>query len=617
MIGKKFGNRYEIKERLGAGGMSVVYKGLDTLLNRLVTIKVLRDQFASDADFVRRFHREAQSVASLSHINIVSIFDVGFEENLHYLVMEYVDGQNLKEYIRQKGKLPVAEAVPIVMQILDALQHAHENGVVHRDIKPHNILLAKNGQVKVTDFGIARAASEATVTFNGNMVGSVHYISPEQALGTEIGPQSDIYAAGVVLYEMITGQLPFVGDNPISVAMQHIQQLPEPPEKIAPEIPLALSQVVCRAMAKKAEDRYATAREMRADLQKIISGRGDEIRFFDQRQADEHTTVLPVIRERNQRPSKPKLKAKSPWLIGTIVAVVLLALSFAIYQASLAFFDVGETQVPSVINQTLEQGQFALEDADLAYDVTYSANDTVAKGLIISQSIPAGETVKKQRLVGLVVSEGPKMTVVPYVIGKSQQEAGVELSNKGLQPTFREEFNATMAKGLIVSQDPAAGLEVAEKSTVQLVVSGGVEPKYIAMPDLSRMTLAEAKKALADNGLLLGTATPTASNDLFADQIVSQQPAAGTQILQGETVNLTVSSGPGPTADIVQVSYDIPNDGVEHRFQITVFDNKGTHQEYDQTQQPGDTVVQDVPFYGTGRVELTLDGSVVYQQNVP
>lgn len=226
MIGKKFDNRYEIQEILGSGGMSVVYKGLDTLLNRLVTIKVLRDQYAHDEDFVRRFHREAQSVASLSHINIVSIFDVGIEEGLHYLVMEFVEGQNLKEYIRDKGKLPVQEAVPIAIQILDALEHAHEHGVVHRDIKPHNILLTKQGRVKVTDFGIARAASETTLTYTGTIVGSVHYISPEQAKGITIGSKSDLYSAGAVLYEMVTGQLPFTGDSPIAIALQHIHNVP-------------------------------------------------------------------------------------------------------------------------------------------------------------------------------------------------------------------------------------------------------------------------------------------------------------------------------------------------------------------------------------------------------
>jgi len=621
MIGKKFGNRYEIKELLGSGGMSVVYMGLDTLLNRRVTIKVLRDQFASDADFVRRFHREAQAVASLSHINIVSIFDVGFEENLHYLVMEYVDGQNLKEYIRQQVKLPAAEALPITLQILDALQHAHEHGVVHRDIKPHNILLAKNGQVKVTDFGIARAVSEATVTFNGNMVGSVHYISPEQALGAEIGPQADIYGAGVVLYEMLTGKLPFTGDNPISVAMQHIQQEVEPPHLLVPEIPAALSAIVCRAMAKKKETRYQSAAEMRQDLNRFAAGRGHEIRYTPPAAAvaadEENTTVMPSLRASQPRPVKPRLKARSPWLAALLAVAVFLGLVFAGYQASRAFLEVDEVIVPQLVNKTLEQAQNLLDEAGLEYDVTYSESGSADKGLVISQSIDAGETVKKHRLVTLVVSKGAQMTVVPYVIGKTSQEAAVELGNKGLQVKLTEEFNTQMVKGQVIDQDPASGLEVPLKTLVTLKVSAGEEPKYITLPDLSRRSLEEAKKIISDNQLALGTVSEAGSDVLFAGQVISQQPAAGSQILQGDPVSLQVSSGPGPQAETVRVTYEIPDDGTEHRFQIVVHDMKGTRQEYDRTHPPGAKIEEDVPFYGSGQVELFLDGTVVHQQQLP
>ncbi|HHW43609.1 MAG TPA: Stk1 family PASTA domain-containing Ser/Thr kinase, partial [Desulfotomaculum sp.] len=280
MIGKQLGNRYEILEQLGGGGMAIVYKGRDTFLNRLVTIKMLRPEFSSDQDFTRRFRREAQAVASLSHPHIVSIYDVGQEEGVQYLVMEYVDGEDLKTLIRREGALDAERAVQIALQVLEALEHAHENNIVHRDIKPHNILLTKSGRAKLTDFGIAREATAATVTQTDTIVGSVHYLSPEQARGEVAGPKSDIYSLGVVLYEMLTGTVPFAGDSPISVAIKHIQEEPEPPSRRNPAIPPALEQVVLRALAKNPGQRFASAREMAIHLEDIFRGNAEEATRF-------------------------------------------------------------------------------------------------------------------------------------------------------------------------------------------------------------------------------------------------------------------------------------------------------------------------------------------------
>ncbi|MGI6686121.1 MAG: Stk1 family PASTA domain-containing Ser/Thr kinase [Bacillota bacterium] len=626
LIGKKFGNRYEIQEKLGAGGMSIVYKGLDTLLNRLVTIKVLRDQYASDEDFVRRFHREAQSVASLSHINIVSIFDVGFEENLHYLVMEFVEGQNLKEYIRDKGKLPVQEAVPIALQILDALEHAHEHGVVHRDIKPHNILLTRNGRVKVTDFGIARAASESTLTYTGTIVGSVHYISPEQAKGITIGPKSDLYSAGAVLYEMVTGQLPFTGDSPIAVALQHIQNEPVPPDELVPEIPQEISHVILRAMDKNPDTRYVSAREMRYDLEKIYLGKGHEINMImNDREKDEDTVEIPAIRTTGaaaryeERPSqrKKRLKPGSKWALLGVGALLFVLFLWGSYALLSGYLNVGEVKVPDVEGKPLIEAKAELREAGLDFEVDYIFHSTIEKDHVISQTIPPNQMVKKSRVIGLLVSEGPKNTRVPNIVGKTQREAGVEVNNNNLELEITEEYNDEVPVGLVISQDPEAEKEIPEGSTVIAVISLGREPKYITMPNLVGSTLEEAKKAIRDNGLTLGTTKELESNEYFPWQVISQDVAPQTQVLQGETVNLEYSIGPGPMAQIARVTYEIPDDSQEHRLRILVSDLKGEHYEYDQIHQPGDIIVQDIPFYGKGKVGIYLDTELVFSQDVP
>jgi serine/threonine protein kinase/beta-lactam-binding protein with PASTA domain len=625
LIGKKFGNRYEIKEKLGSGGMSIVYKGLDTLLNRLVTIKVLRDQYTGDEDFVRRFHREAQSVASLSHINIVSIFDVGFEEGLHYLVMEFVEGQNLKEYIRQKGKLTVQEAVPIALQILDALEHAHEHGVVHRDIKPHNILLTTSGRVKVTDFGIARAANEATVTYSGNIVGSVQYISPEQAKGITVGAKSDLYSAGAVLYEMVTGRLPFSGDSPIAVALQHIQNEPVPPEDLVADLPKELSHVILKAMEKNPEARYASARAMRSDLEKIYYGRGHEINLVTgDRKNEEDTVEIPTLRatgtsrfEEKPPRRKKRLKPGSKWALLAVGVLLFFLLLWGGYRLLTGYLNVGETKVPDVEGKPLIEAKAELAEAGLDYTVDYSNHNVIEKNHVISQTIPPNQIVKKNRVVGLLVSEGPRVTRVPNLVGKTRREAEVELNNNNLEISISEEYHDQVPLNTVISQDPDAGKEIPENSTVSVVISLGPEPKYIAMPNLVGSTLDAAKKTLTDNGLVLGKATEAESNEFFAWQVISQDVEPGTQILQGETVNLVYSTGPGPMAQIARVTYEIPNDSQEHRLRILVSDIKGEHYEYDRVHQPGEIIVQDVPFYGRGKIGVYLDSQLAFSQDVP
>lgn len=272
MNGKRIGGRYDIEQQIGEGGMAIVYRARDTLLNRTVALKVLRSQFGNDDDFVARFHREAQAAASLSHPNVVNIYDIGQDDEMYYIVMEYIEGMTLKQYINEHAPLDMNKAVDIGMQICDALDHAHQNELIHRDIKPHNILINKYGRIKVTDFGIARAVSSVTITHTGSVLGSVHYFSPEQAKGIAAGAKSDLYSLGVVLYEMLTGELPFSGDSPISVALKHLQESYVAPRKLRPEIPQSLENVIIRAMAKEPMYRYESAREMLEDLQTALAG---------------------------------------------------------------------------------------------------------------------------------------------------------------------------------------------------------------------------------------------------------------------------------------------------------------------------------------------------------
>ncbi|MBP1759434.1 MAG: serine/threonine protein kinase, partial [Firmicutes bacterium] len=330
-MSKIFGERYEVLEKIGAGGMAIVYKAKDLLLNRVVTIKVLREQFVTDEDFIRRFRREAQSAASLSHPNIVSIYDVGKDGDTEYIVMEYVEGRNLKEIIREYAPLSTEQSINLARQITGAIQNAHENHIIHRDIKPHNILVTADGHAKVTDFGIARAVSSATVTHTGDIVGSVHYLSPEQAKGIQSNEQSDIYSLGIVLYELLTGKVPYDGETPIAIALKHLQQEPVPPSKLNPRIGKELEGVIMRAIAKSPEQRYLSAKELVEDLNHIQAGR--PIAWFGISQAEDPEKTqthkgmgkaLAPIGIKDSMPAKSINKKRRLWIVGGIVLFLAL-----------------------------------------------------------------------------------------------------------------------------------------------------------------------------------------------------------------------------------------------------------------------------------------------------
>lgn len=632
MIGKLFNQRYQIIEKLGAGGTAIVYRGQDTLLNRAVTIKILREEYAGNNDFVRRFRHEAQAVASLSHPNIVAVYDVGFEENMHYIVMEFVEGESLKEYIKRKGVLKLSEACNIITQILAGVQHAHEHGIIHRDIKPHNILLGKDGRAKVTDFGIAVGMSDVTLTYNtsSRIMGSVHYISPEQVQGTAVTEKSDIYSAGVVFYEMLTGRLPFVGETPISIAMQHVQGELILPHQVNPDVPMGISYVVMRAMRKNPETRYASASEMAEAVRAAYQGSMDGVPV-------EAPTDEPVVVSQRKRQQKkeehnyPDEEAKRSARRFTAGRVVLFALAAVlvvgiVWMAGRLFDALNREEtvtVPYVVGMTQEQAETALIDRQLVPVVVEKNSTTVASGLVITQSVAAEQEISPGREIEITVSLGEPLIDVPSLVGSSQRIAEMTLTNLGLLYVVNTEYNEEIPEGQVIMQSPDENAQVAAGSTVTLLVSLGKEPVKFSMQPLVGKTLEEAQVYIEENGLVLTIVTPTASYEYEENVVVTQSLAPGAEVETGDEIELTVSEGPGPTAKTYIMEYDLPQDyeededgderpvEIEHSVVITVEDVKGLREVFNQVLAGGSLVTHAVEYYNEAVITLLVDGVVV------
>lgn len=528
MIGKQLGGRYEILERVGGGGMAIVYKGLDILLNRHVAVKVLRQQYVHDEEFIQRFRREAQAAASLSHSNVVSIYDVGQEEDVHYIVMEYIEGTTLNELIKEKAPLQVEEAVHIASQICDALDHAHHNQIIHRDIKPHNILLGKNGRVKVTDFGIARAVTSSTITQTGSVVGSVHYFSPEHAKGTSTGEQSDLYSLGIVMYQMLTGRLPFLGESPISVALKHLQEEVEEPRKVNPLLPQSVENIILKAMRKNPAERYRSAKQMLDDLDScLLPHRRNEakINFLDEDELDEEKTrIIPAIRpgqymseaddeENDMNPKGKQAEAettagskKNRWVKPTVWIVVLLLLLGGMWYAVgevKKMVEVKEVEVPVVVNLPVADAQAKVLEARLVPEIVVESSKDVPKDIVIRQD-PNKQMTKINNKVTLYVSRGADKPKMPNVVGGKLADAKTTLMGLGIKEDnikTKQEF-VDAEPGTIMQQSPPSNEEFDPAAVnVLLTVSKGRES--ISMPDLVGLTEAEAKNRITVSGLKL------------------------------------------------------------------------------------------------------------------
>lgn len=569
-LGTVLSDRYEILEIIGNGGMAVVYKARDLRLNRLVAIKVLKDDAFADEELRLQFRTESEAVAQLNHPNIVNIFDVSSNENVEYIVMELIDGITLYQYMKKRGVLPMKEVLFFVSQILKALDHAHSRNIIHQDIKPQNMMLLRDGTLKVTDFGIARIASKK-ITFSNNAFGSVHYIAPEQAKGEQTDGRTDIYSVGVILYEMLTGRLPFEGDSPLSVAMQHMNSQPMAPSRLNPDIPKAFEAILLKAMSVDPNRRYPSAQRMLDDIESFKQNPdmvvAEETPAPMEEEVHEPTKkwdkaeIIMATNEKNAK--KPKNASKTgkigvsgmaaPVIAGIVTTVLLLGL--AVGALIWAFSSGGGANValPDLTNKTIEQAE-AILAADDRYSglkiVTESErNDNkVAKGNIIEMKPKAGTTVRSTATVNVVVSMGPVTVFLNDVTGKTAIEATnaikTYLSANGLYGlTYQNAFeiSETVAKDCVIRTEPAAGSEVKEGDVITIVVSSGPVLEEIPMPQVEGLDVEAAKSILTDNKL------PCEVKEEFSyapvGQVIRQSVAPETVIMQGTTVIITVSKG--------------------------------------------------------------------------
>ena len=592
-IGKLLDNRYEIMEQIGMGGMARVFRALDHRLNRQVAVKILREDLAEDAELRRRFHEESQAVAMLSHPNIVAVYDVSRSSDVEYIVMELIDGITLKQYMQKKGnKLNWREALHFITQIVKALGHAHSRGIIHRDIKPHNIMVLRDGSVKVADFGIARVASGGHSTLTQEALGSVHYISPEQARGSHIDARSDLYSAGVVLYEMITGRLPFEGDTPVSVAIQHINSIPLSPREIDPAIPEALEAITMKAMAPDPDNRYLSADDMLADLEEFrknpninfdynVSGFQDDEDDVDKTQVLPTAASISRVGSRVREPERVQNRSRSNppprrrereedeeeyddgprrpnWpIIGAVAAILVFVVALLYIMFSTAFSGSlgAQTQnirVPSVTGQLFSEAQ---ANTELLNGFTLVQGETVESdqpaGTILQQSPNANDFVSGDNMtITVTVSSGEAEEVtMPPLEGKTLAQALSALQvdlDLGLRVDYdsRSEYHDTIPEGCVISTIPEEGTVLSEGQQVILVMSLGKEETPMVMPNLIGMDEETAKKTITDMGLVVGQVQPSPSDEQEAGKVWYQSVAVNASVTEGTTVDIFVSTGP-------------------------------------------------------------------------
>lgn len=606
MEGRILGGRYELIEKIGEGGMAIVYKARCRILDRIVAVKMLKDEYSNDAVFVEKFRTEALSVARISHPNIVNIYDVGQEGETHYIVMEYIDGKTLNEIIAEQAPLQGEKAVDIAIMICDALHHAHEKGIIHRDIKPHNIIITPDGMVKVADFGIARAISSATITYGNNIVGSVHYISPEQAKGEPIDRTTDIYSVGCVLYEMLTGKVPFEAESPITVALKHIHDEPIPPRSLNPKIPPVIEGIIQKAMEKNPAQRFRTAQEMRNVLLNYdAQGKSD----YASRRRNEQTIIMaPVEQGRSENDLKKKKKMRPLGI--AIISIAIFGLLAGVFFAMGGSIFGQEVAVPDVQGMTTKEANDTLTAAGLVMKVIseeYSVDVEADK--VISQDPGKERKVKKGREIKVIISKGSELIEVPNIRGMGITEAKATLSDAGLTLGSQDAiYDDKYDEGVIISQDPYANDKVKSGTKVNVSVSKGKQPARIQMPGLLGLSLDEAKKNLAASNLVLGGVSEAQSDKYYADQVSSQSIAEGVLVDEGTSVTIVVSTGPGPTAQTSTLEFTLPSDQQYYKVLIRIKDAKGQREVYNELHRGGDTVSAAVNYFGSGTAEVLLNG---------
>lgn len=629
-------NRYKIISKIGVGGMADVFKGEDTLLGRPVAVKILHSNFAGDDDFVARFKREAQAAGKLSHPNIVSMYDVGFDQGYHYIVMEYIEGETLKEYITRHERISIDNAVKFTIAIAEGLEHAHAMGIVHCDIKPHNVLITKQGRIKVTDFGIARAMNAGTtMMYTNSIMGSAHYLSPEQASGKPVNGSTDIYSLGAVLYEMLTGRVPYEGETPISVALKHVRERLIPPTRYNPSIPTLLEAAVIKALAKRPEERFSNITEMIAALRMsqgfVNSNSGRRAPH------DFGTQVLTPVPETSYgetddddevyyggEPTQEGWMAKLSRLpqkyilLGAFI-VFLLAFVWAFLSFG-NFWSNATVDVPNVVGKQVTVAKHILADNHLRVSVSEVSNPDVPAGQVISQSPEANEQVKEQRTVHLVVSKGVGDITMPDITGMTLDQARSRLKNLGLViGKISAGTDDSKEDGVILMQSPPGDSKVTKGATVDVTVNR-VKSKKVELPNLVGMTVKDAKDALASLGL--NAAISGAGDDTAV--ITQQSPEAGSSLDANTSVALTgevkkaAPAANTSNSNVTKGTVDItvPSGKANQAVRIVVSDDSGSRTVFDGNAQPGERIVKDVS--GTGRVQIQvyLNGALVQDQTL-
>lgn len=609
MIGSVISGRYVVQAIVGTGGMAVVYRAFDQKKNRIVAIKVLRPEYESDEEFVRRFSREAEAASKVSHENIVNMLDVGIDGDMRYIVMEYVDGQTLKEMIRQRGTIHPDTAIRMTIRILAAVDHAHRNGIVHRDIKPQNILVDNQGRVKVADFGIARLKASQTTALDegsttGSALGSVHYFSPEQARGEVADEKSDLYSVGVVMYEMLTGQVPFDGETSVSVALKHVNELPRSMRDHQEGISKALDEVVMRALCKDPSKRYQTAAEMAADLRKAISRpEGGFVTY--PRDAD---TLKQEKEERRRQREKERRKLRRTMLFCLVVGLALIAAAGAWYFANTANTYV----VPDLVGQEQLLAQDVLEQLGGASDVSYSYSEEYEEGIVINQSRRAGARVKQSVPVVLTVSRGSQWYYLEDFVGQGLEDASDALRAQGVEIVDVNYVQSDAPVGTVVSVSPQPGRQ-AKDEPVTLSVSG----QRILMPSLAGFALDDARKLIEAEGLQLGTVAEAEAMDALPGTVVDQSVEAGTELLAGAVVDITVNQArPVLYYPISKLSVVVPLNGSD--VQLALIAPSGNVREvYHGVLNAGTyRIALDSEEPGRHTVNITMDGVLMESRTV-
>ncbi len=560
--GKRLDGRYEIREIIGVGGMAVVYKAYDNIDDRIVAIKILKDEYLSNEEFKRRFKNESKAIAVLSHPNIVRVYNVSFGDRLQYIVMEYVDGITLKEYIEQQGVINWKEAVHFTGQILAALQHAHDKGIVHQDIKPQNIMLLQDGTIKVTDFGIARFSRMDSNATSENAIGSVHYISPEQARGEMTDDKADIYSVGVVMYEMLTGTLPFQSDNAVSVALMQLQQDPKKPRDIVPTLPLGLEQITIRAMQKNPNDRYRSSAEMLMDINEFK--RNPSIKFNYSYFVDQEPTKYvrggasqirnQLNTDENIEEDKKPINKTTAIMLGAIAGIVVLVLVIA---GILGIINNRKIEVPNFVNLNYyTQIENNPDYADFEFEFKYDETSTLEEGTVLEQNPEASEKIKKGSKITLTIAQKDGVVIDASVIGMTESDAKNYFISRGVMATIIPEFSETVQPGIVIRTDPQVGSSVKVGGQVTVYIATDKQ-ESVKVPQLEGCSKEVAEQLLKAADLEVGTVTEVDSA-LEKGMVVTQSIAKDTEVPLGTKIDFTISNGI-PSESSVDIVVTLPS----------------------------------------------------------